>query len=61
MKYTKAGKNTGYLGHFSGCLKDGHNTNEMPADMKNIKAGVPKEKKPEKTETRPPLPGGVRG
>ena len=68
MKYTKLGKEHAYLGHFRGCLKAGHNTNEMPADAEApkktlkdvIKGDLPK-KDAATAPTKPPLPGGVRG
>ena len=53
MKYTKAPKNTGYLGHFKDCLKEGHNTSWRS----KISTSVP-EPKPQK---KMPPPGGVRG
>ena len=55
MKYTKAPKNTVYLGHFKDCLKVGHNTNLMS----EIDGSIPK--KDEKKTPKTPLPGGIRG
>jgi hypothetical protein len=56
MKYPTLGKEHSYLGHFRGCLKEGHNTN--PFDK--IDTSLPP-KKPEKPKPKAPWPGGIRG
>lgn len=65
MKYPTLDKNHKYLGHFRGCLAEGHNTNEMPAETtmkKAVKGGLPpKTDEPKKPETKQTPPGGVRG
>ena len=67
MKQPKLGKEHRYLGHFRGCLREGHNTNEMPEDgnvlTRKVSGGKPSAPKKDdpKPETTKPLPGGVRG
>lgn len=40
MKYPKLDKTHNYLGHFKGCLKEGHNTNGSAADEQVKNGGV---------------------
>ena len=66
MKTPKLTKEHAYLGHFRGCLKDGHNTNEMPEDnilTRTVKGDLPPPKKDAVKEPKPksPLPAGIRG
>jgi len=65
-KYTKAPANTGHLGHFAGCLREGHNTNDMAsvdqAQNTKINGDLPP-KRPIRDDEKPtaPMLGTVRG
>lgn len=65
MKYPKLDKTHAYLGHFRGCMKEGHNTNEMPGGtpLKDaVKGGTAPAPKPEKKQDeKQPTAGIVRG
>lgn len=56
-------KEHAYLGHFRGCMKDGHNTNPWPKDdtkLSDVVNATRTERKEEQYEKRTPSVG-VRG